>query len=65
MLQHALEPDGASHVVWPVDELISPTNSVTILVEERCTCQDRLDYDGQCACELTILPQFNHKHYNP
>jgi len=65
LLQHALEPDGGSHVVWSVDELKPSTNSVRVIVGERCNCQDRIDYDAQCACELTIVPQFNPKHYNP
>ena len=52
------------HYVWPVDELRSLENSVVFAKDERCSCQSRLDYDGQCNHELCVEFKFNVHHFN-
>ena len=51
-------------IVWPIDYVQTTLNSTIVKRGTRCKCQKRIDFDIQCEHELTLLPKFNHFHYN-
>jgi len=53
-----------SHYVWPIAEVRTLENTVVFAKNERCICQSRLDYDGQCNHELCVEFKFNVHHFN-
>ena len=63
-LQYEISIDNTKYRVWPVNELRTHENTVTIEKGSRCSCQYRLDYDGQCCHELCIDHTFILDHYN-
>ena len=52
------------HYVWPIEEVRTLENTVVFAKGERCSCQSRLDYDGQCNHELCVEFKFNVHHFN-